>query len=516
MIKNKFSILFVIIVALSTLGLVEAQDPYEGYTIFIANKDDCTFLIDMDGNVVNTWDCDVQVGYSAYMLKNGIVCRSARDPDHPLPGGGGNCGFIQKIDWDGNILWEYKYSSADYLAHHDITPMPNGNVILIAWERKTKSEAIAAGRDPEKLKEELWPDHVIEVEQTGPTSGKIVWEWHFWDHLIQDYDPQKDNYGVVEDHPELLDINFTASGNMGSGADWLHINGIDYHEELDQVVVSSHWLDEIYVIDHSTSTEEAAGHKGGRYGKGGDILYRWGNPQAYNRGTSSDRKLYVTHDAHWIQPGLPGAGDGNIMIYNNGSRRPPDNIDASSIDVITPPRDENGNYIIASDSPFGPEELSWIYIAPDPTAFYSNHLGSAQRLPNGNTLICESTKAHLFEIDSTGEIVWEYQHRQQNDIQKCHRYPYDQTGIKQKIYRKKSAFSIRNYPNPFSIATTIYFNNPKNRAQVKIYSINGKELFCKNVKQNHLKWNAKEHSSGVYIIRVKIEDEVFIRYINLL
>lgn len=504
MIKKGFSIPGIILFIIFTLAFVVAQDPYDGYTLFNAMGEK-TYLIDMDGKVVESWDCDYAIGYVAHMLKYGIILRTANDPNAQLQGGGRH-GIIQKINWDGDVIWEYKYSSSKYLAHHDVEGMPNGNVLIIAWEVKTASEATQAGCGNSK---EIWPDHIIEVEPTGARSGDIVWEWHAWDHLIQDYDEDKDNYGVVKDHPELLNVNF--KGKERPGSDWMHVNGIDYIEELNQIVFSSHSLDEFYVVDHSTTTEEAASHKGGKYGKGGDFLYRWGNPQAYDRGTSSDRKFYVIHDGHWIDSDLPGGGC--FMAFNNGSSRPDGRY--STIDVIKPPIDDNGNYTIESNSPFGPEEQTWIYKASNPTDFYAMHLGSVQRLPNGNTLICEATKGFFFEIDSTGKTVWEYEHRLQTQIPQCHRYTEEQTGISQKIFHKKKRASIRNYPNPFSKATNICFNNPKKSAQVKIYSITGKELFCKWVKQDHFKWNAKKQPCGVYVVKVKMEEMVFSKYINL-
>ncbi len=84
---------------------------------------------------------------------------------------------------------------------------------MIAWEYKTRDEAIAAGRNPENVNIfGMWPGHIIEVEPTFPEGGNIVWEWHVWDHLIQDYDPLKQNYGNVGNHPELVDINYGDSG----------------------------------------------------------------------------------------------------------------------------------------------------------------------------------------------------------------------------------------------------------------------------------------------------------------
>ena len=65
---------------------------------------------------------------------------------------------------------------------------------------------------------------------------------------------------------------------------------------LDQIVLSNHNLSEIWIIDHSTTTLEAASHSGGNSGKGGDLLYRWGNPQAYDQGTGADQLL--NHQQH--------------------------------------------------------------------------------------------------------------------------------------------------------------------------------------------------------------------------
>lgn len=59
------------------------------------------------------------------------------------------------------------------------------------------------------------------------------------------------------------------------------MNGIDYNPVLDQIALSTHNLNEWYIIDHSTTTAEAATSSGGNSGKGGDLLYRWGNPAAY-------------------------------------------------------------------------------------------------------------------------------------------------------------------------------------------------------------------------------------------
>jgi len=122
-----------------------------------------------------------------------------------------------------------------------------------------------------------------------------------WDHLIQDYDPTRDNYGVVADHPELVDVNGWVEAGKSIHPFWNHMNSIDYNPDEDQIVLSVRGSSELWVIDHSTTSAEAAGHTGGRSGKGGDLLYRWGNPETYD--APGSQMLFDQHDAQWIEPG---------------------------------------------------------------------------------------------------------------------------------------------------------------------------------------------------------------------
>ena len=80
---------------------------------------------------------------------------------------------------------------------------------------------------------------VVEVEPTPPVGGNVVWEWHARDHLIQDFDPAQDNYGVVGDHPELVDPNGWIEGDKNQiNAFWNHMNSINYNAEFDQIMLS--------------------------------------------------------------------------------------------------------------------------------------------------------------------------------------------------------------------------------------------------------------------------------------
>jgi len=272
--------------AQQTVGLFTNEDPQEGVVLFGPNAATTTYLINNNGLVVNAWATPYRPALMGYLLENGHLLRSARVANTPgnFLGAAGRGGRVEEYDWDGNLVWAFEYVGETFLTHHDIEPLPNGNVLMIAWEYLSQTEAIAEGKNPFLLTGGQWVDHVIEVRPVPPSGGEIVWEWRARDHLIQDYDSGANNYGIVEDHPELVDFNFGQNST-----DWTHLNGIAYNAELDQIVISSRGLNEIWVIDHGTTTEEAAGHTGGVRGKGGDLLYRWGNPRSYRGGGSQVR-----------------------------------------------------------------------------------------------------------------------------------------------------------------------------------------------------------------------------------
>jgi hypothetical protein len=385
----------------------------DGQILFAPYYTTTTYLIDNTGAINHTWSSSYQPFTSAYWLGNGTILR-------PIGSGGGG---IQKILWDGTIVWDYRYNVAGCTCHHDIKYLPNGNVLMIVWVTKTRAEAIAAGRNPSTIPGSTFtPDKIIEVKPTGATTGEIVWEWHVWDHLIQDFDPTKANYGVVGNHPELIDINFGDTFVY----DWLHTNSVDYNPEFDQLLIDIHNFDEVWVIDHSTTTEEAAGHTGGNYGKGGDLLYRWGNPEAYDAGSANDQKLFFQHDASWIKPGCPG--EGHILVFNNGNNRPSGQY--SSVDEFAPPVDSNGEYYLEPGSAYGPEDYTWSYTANPPTTFYSHVFGGAQRLKDGNTLICGGLSGKFFEVTPDKTTIWQwtnpYPSPNQNDVFKIDYIPLEE------------------------------------------------------------------------------------------
>jgi hypothetical protein len=183
----------------------------------------------------------------------------------------------------------------------------------------------------------------------------------------------------------------------------VHVNSIAYNPRLDQIVLSANHYEEIWIIDHGTTTREAGGHSGGRAGRGGDLLYRWGNPRAYRRGNAEVKQLFGQHDARWIPQGSPGGG--HLMIFNNGLGR---DEPWSSVMEIVPPLADDGHYRLEPGRPFGPSKPIWEYAAADKLTFYADFISGAHRLANGNTFITAGPEGRFLEVAPSGEVVWQY------------------------------------------------------------------------------------------------------------
>lgn len=404
-----------------------------GYTLLAPLRQLTTYLIDMQGEVVHRWKSTLRPGMAVYLLKDGSLLRACRIPREE-PGQRGSGGRLQRIAWDGTLLWEYTCADPTLLQHHDVEPLPNGNVLLIAWERMDAHQVVALGRDPRWIGGQgFWSEVIREVRPVSPNAGEVVWEWRALDHVIQDFDSELPNWGEVAAHPELIDLHADlqptgglqvetpampqrdaqgrelrrGSSNRKPG-DWLHINSVHYLAQHDLILLSSRRLNEIWVIDHSTTTEQARGHAAGRFGQGGDLLYRFGNPQNYRRGTSADQVFFGQHDARWV---LGPQGRLEITVFNNGAGRP-GNDTWSSVDTLVLPFDPNSGFASPTSGSFGPSRLRRRIGGPGGGLhFFSGILAGAQHLPDGNTLICSGAESRLIEVTPEGEVVWEYQNR---------------------------------------------------------------------------------------------------------
>jgi hypothetical protein len=418
-------------------GLITSRpEVTPGYVLFNPTLSDTAYLVDNQGRVVHQWETRFGAGGDIELLPNSHLLRGGRDPENLRFKAGGTGGILQELDWDGRVVWEWRLSDDRRVHHHDVTALPNGNVLLLAWEVKSPDEVRRAGRRDDLIPEQgLWVDYVLEIEPVRPEGARVVWEWHVWDHLIQGHDPQAANHGDPAEHPERLDVNADAGAPpidpaqleqlkalgyvhpqatpQDLRADFLHVNTVAYHPRLDQIALSVPVLGEIWMVDHSTTTAEAAGSAGGRSGRGGDLLYRWGNPAAYGRGGPGNaaKRLFYQHDVRWIPDGETGAG--NLTVFNNGRDRPEGAW--SSIDEWTPPLEGDGRYALDGGA-YGPTELAWQYRAPHPPDFFAPFVSGAHRIENGNTLICIGTDGTILEVTRAGEVVWEFRNPFSGDV----------------------------------------------------------------------------------------------------
>ena len=380
---------------------------FNGVTLFSVSSgigSSNTYVINNNYSVVNKWDHELSTIGIPHLNNDGSIILQFRSIEHSFGNSHGPIGGIfKKLDWHGNEVWSNNFFSNSFHSHHDFEVMPNGNILILGWEKKTYSEALNVGRI--SVENEIWPLAIYEVALNSINQFEIVWEWHIWDHLIQDVDSSLSNFGVIKNHPELIDINIGEFTNPNEG-DWLHTNAIAYNSDLDQIVFSSKHLNEIFIIDHSTTTSQASGHDGGNSNNGGDILYRWGNPANYGRGNNSNQKLNAQHGVHWIPLGYPGAG--KLLIFNNNPSDTLSNSNQfgnSSVVEILPPVNVDCNYFLTVDSIYGPEEYDLIY--GDDDSFFSSFQSGAYRLKNGNTIITVTQEKSLFEISQNNQVVWE-------------------------------------------------------------------------------------------------------------
>ncbi|MEL6989244.1 MAG: aryl-sulfate sulfotransferase, partial [Bacteroidota bacterium] len=392
--------------AQNTVGLLSLNPDkvQEGYTLIYPHRQPNTYLMNNCGEVVHMWTdtADVVPGNTAYLLENGDLIKTNRPSSvagNPIWAGGGGA-TIEWRDWDNNLKWTYTLNDSLARLHHDIEPMPNGNILAIAWELKTRDEAIAAGRDTNLLNQEvLWPDYIIEIEPIGLDSFNIVWEWHAFEHLIQDFDSTKANYGNVNENYRKIDLNFDT--NNGA-SDWLHANSIDYHAGLDQILLSVPQFHEFWIIDHSITTDQARG-------EAGDLLCRWGNPgNTYDAAVTNEppfgQSNFYQHDVRWLDYLSEDNPNYNkISLFNNRVGE-----DYSTVNILSPIYNFGSNTYQFDGNTFLPSEFDFRYQRPDSTAMHSTGLSSFQILENGNMLICVGRFGYIFEIDENQEIVWEY------------------------------------------------------------------------------------------------------------
>ncbi len=358
----------------------DADKFHNGLALLIENGQPNAYMVNKEGERLFTWTFDRNMGNDLELLPDGRVIGMFK-VDSPQITAGGFGGIAAIVNPDMSVDWEFEYSSSDYIAHHDVELLPNGNVLIMVWER---IDLVTAQQGGSQSAVDIIPEKLIEVD---PSTDQIVWEWRAWDHIIQDVDNNLPNFGVIADNPQRVNINYV---NNAAG-DIMHANSIDYDADKDVIYMSVNFWNEVWVIDHSTTTAEAAGTTGGNYGKGGDLIYRFGNPLAYNnaQGTTMFNK---NHFANLLEGGVPGTG--NLLIYVNG-----ESVEQSSVYELELP----DTFDLQPNTDNEPQ-VAWSFTDPD---MYFARLSGAVRLSNGNTLICEGDFGY-WEVTPQGEVAWKY------------------------------------------------------------------------------------------------------------
>jgi hypothetical protein len=396
---------------------------WNGFTIFPAKVTGEATLIDMNGNVVKQWNGIS--GFPPKILPGGdLIGYVGTRPMHQ------DSTALVQVDWNGNIVW--KFDKAEEIKdpdkppywsarqHHDFQregnpvgyyapgldpKVQNGNTLVLAHKD------VANPRISNRM---LDDDYIYEVTW----EGKIVWEWLASDHF--------DEMGFDEAAKNTIYRNPSWNSMRGS-ADWAHINSMSvlgpnkFYDQGDQrfhpdnIIVDGRQINIIWIIDK----------------KSGKIVWKVGPDYTLTPELRKLGQIIGQHHAHMIPKGLPGAG--NILVFDNGGAAGYGSPNPGSVNGV-------GNAIRAGSRvlEFDPITLEVVWQYPpnaggfaDPT-FFSHYISSAQRLPNGNTLIDEGADGRIFEVTREHEIVWEYvspffadPKETQNGVYRAYRVPYD-------------------------------------------------------------------------------------------
>jgi hypothetical protein len=511
----------------------DESNAYNGYTLFGTRG--TSYLIDMEGQVVHTWP----IGTNPRLTEAGTLLDA-------VGGNPSNQNTWRELDWNGNTVWQYSESRSNYHGHHDFakiynTKLGDSTFIYIANKDLTSAQCLNAGCSPSNSYTNAQMDAIVEVDR----KGNVIWEWWFFDHVVQDIDATKPTYGVIANTPGKIDLNIR--GNPVK-SDWMHCNSLDYNQELDLIVINS-VHGEFYVIDHGNTfiVNDAAASIALAATSAGDFKYRFGDPAKYDRGdppsvldnwekaTAGHKQLGGSHDIQWIKPGLPG--EGNFLVFNNAENlfeltpqsyiveiNPYKNSSGTITGSFVNPPDAGYNVVNSPNPNLMKEkknvskQIVWTFSSKNNTSFYSTIGSSAQRLANGNTLVCSMNDGHFFEVaPGDTSIVWEYinpmtrdgikkvkkdNYPTYNGVFRAYRYtgdhpalaghdltpgntmtgetpnyykPEDLTSINETTQKTKSAeISTRNYPNPFTNNTTIEFMvEETKRINIDVYDFSG-------------------------------------------
>ncbi|MDR1512659.1 MAG: aryl-sulfate sulfotransferase [Propionibacteriaceae bacterium] len=405
--------------------LYDPARAWSGYTVFPSAKG--ALLIDMRGHEVNLWPGTH--GFPDKILPGGFVLTTTGQRD---PKRGYMDGFdLVQLSWDGDVVWRFHDNEAiddpglpfATLArqHHDhqregstvgyfapgAAPRTDGGTTLILVHQDVE--------DPRISDKPLLDDRIIEVTWEGET----VWEWRPVEHFAElDFDETARN-ALFRD-PALV--------GTGRG-DWLHLNCVStlgpnpWHDAGDErfhpdnIIWDARNANILAIVSKAT----------------GRVVWRVGPDFSATPELRQLGWIIGQHHLHMIPAGLPGAG--NLLVFDNGGwggYGAPSGLSRYGFNS----QHRAWSRVVE----LNPQtlEVVWEHTArsagwADRSRFYSPYVSSAQRLPNGNTLLTEGSDGRLIEVTAAGETVWEYINPYYSEslggtynmVYRAYRVPYD-------------------------------------------------------------------------------------------
>lgn len=343
--------------------------------LLINNLSNRVYLMDKSGKELHVWDFGEEKLWNDFsLLPDGTALASIRSTNAQIRVGW-FWGITARVSSWAEFLWEYEISGSWAIAHHDAEMLPNGNILAMVWGKIGKDEVKKYGSTSPV---DIYTERIVEID---PKTNKVVWRWNSLDHMIQDVDPKVPNYGTISKRPEKIDINYSHSQ---SGM-IMHGNWLAYDAKNDLIYMSVYSFSEVWVIDHSTTPQEVNTGKGGRFGRWGDLVYRFGNPTAY--GGTGTRLFYSSHHPSFT-------ASGTFLIYSNGIKASPEQ--STTYELSLPKELDEKKPTLT------PPEVLWSYSNPE---IYFDKVGGVVKAPNGNYIITEGD-GKIWEVTRDKEVVW--------------------------------------------------------------------------------------------------------------
>jgi hypothetical protein len=327
-----------------------------GYTLVTPVGSGFAYLLDEAGRIAHAWSVpDFVPGYGFLMPGGRLLVRGQEKVDESKVGAGlaaGSTDILLELDWHGGILWRYEHPAF----HHDMYRLENGNTILITWNL-CDPEIAAKVQGGMALEEEKlqWadPEHVAFFMSGLGVGGRPRNLKGFLSDTIIEINPA----GQVErrwNAWEHFDNETDHTCTREFQHEWTHCNSVTYRNG--KLLMSFREISRVAIVDWES----------------GRLEWKWG-------------KIHLSH-----QHDATFTPEGRVLVFDNGTHHPI--VPHSRVVEVDPLTDR----------------IVWQYQPKVVFSFFSGHIGGAERLDNGNTLICEGQSGRVFEVTPESEVCWEW------------------------------------------------------------------------------------------------------------